>query len=173
MRIAHQVEVGPGDTPNTYGYVVVQGSEDKYWVRYNSEGKIAALYRLSFTGSFFQRWDKDMWVDASDRYERITQDAACDEISAERAQDVLSEFAERQSANNSYKFDAIGRQASSKENHNNSATPLKLGTDSITDGFSALATSAIAMHEVFLGFVSAGFTEDQALKIITGIIRSD
>ena len=51
-------------------------------------------------------------------------------------------------------------------------TPLKIGTDSITDGFSALATSAIAMHEVFLGFMSAGFTEDQALKIITGIIRS-
>ncbi len=50
--------------------------------------------------------------------------------------------------------------------------PLKVGTESITDGFSALATSAIAMHEVFLGFMSAGFTEDQALKIITGIITS-
>jgi len=52
-------------------------------------------------------------------------------------------------------------------------TPLKMGTDSVTDGFSALATSAIAMHEVFLGFMSAGFTEDQALKIITGIILSN
>lgn len=59
------------------------------------------------------------------------------------------------------------------DNLTDSATPLKIGTDSITDGFSALATSAIAMHEVFLGLVSAGFTEDQALKIITGIIRSD
>ena len=53
------------------------------------------------------------------------------------------------------------------------ATPLEIGTDSILVGFSALATSAIAMHEVFLGFVSAGFTEDQALKIITGLIKSD
>jgi hypothetical protein len=59
------------------------------------------------------------------------------------------------------------------DNLNDSATSIKIGTDSITDGFSALATSAIAMHEVFLGFVSAGFTEDQALKIITGIITSD
>ena len=53
------------------------------------------------------------------------------------------------------------------------ATPLEIGTDSILVGFSALATSAIAMHEVFLGFVSAGFTEDQALKIITGLLKSD
>jgi len=54
-----------------------------------------------------------------------------------------------------------------------SVTPLKIGTESVLDGFSALATSAIAMHEVFLGFMSAGFTEDQALKIIIGIITSD
>ena len=53
------------------------------------------------------------------------------------------------------------------------AAPLKIGTDSVLEGFSALATSAIAMHEVFLGFMAAGFTEDQALKIITGLILSD
>ena len=53
------------------------------------------------------------------------------------------------------------------------AAPLKIGADSVLDGFSALATSAIAMHEVFLGFMAAGFTEDQALKIITGLILSD
>ena len=67
-------------------------------------------------------------------------------------------FAERQSVN---------------DDITDPVTPLKVGTESITDGFSALATSAIAMHEVFLGFMSAGFTEDQALKIITGIILSD
>ena len=53
------------------------------------------------------------------------------------------------------------------------AAPLKIGAESVLDGFSALATSAIAMHEVFLGFMAAGFTEDQALKIITGLILSD
>ena len=114
-----------------------------------------------------------MWVDAIDRYERITQDAACDEISAERAQRVINEFAERQLVNDNHKSGTIGYQATSKDDLNNPAAPLKTGTDTITDGFSALATSAIAMHEVFLGFMSAGFTEDQALKIITGIIRSD
>lgn len=72
----------------------------------------------------------------------------------------LSEFAERQLVNDNL-------------TDTDTATPLEIGTDSILVGFSALATSAIAMHEVFLGFVAAGFTEDQALKIITGLIRSD
>jgi hypothetical protein len=60
----------------------------------------------------------------------------------------------------------------STDNLTDPAAPLEIGSDSILVGFSALATSAIAMHEVFLGFVAAGFTEDQALKIITGIITS-
>ena len=59
------------------------------------------------------------------------------------------------------------------DNVTDSATPLEIGSDSTLVGFSALATSAIAMHEVFLGFVAAGFTEDQALKIITGLLKSD
>jgi hypothetical protein len=80
-------------------------------------------------------------------YERITQDAACDEVSIESAHQILDTLTEVQATD--------------------------IVTETITDGFSALATSAIAMHEVFLGFVSAGFTEDQALKIITGLIRSE
>jgi hypothetical protein len=151
----------------------MRNSENRFWVRYASDGKVIQLYRSSYTSAFFERWDKDMWVDAIDRYERITQDAACDEISAERAQRVINEFAERQLANDKSKSETIGHRATSKDNVTDSATPLKIGTDSLTDGFSALATSAIAMHEVFLGFMSAGFTEDQALKIITGIITSN
>ena len=152
---------------------MTRNSENRFWVRYASDGKVAQLYRSSHTPAFFERWNKDMWVDAIDRYERITQDAACDEISAERAQRVINEFAEHQLAIDNHKSGTIGHQATSKDNLTDSATPLNVGTDTITDGFSALATSAIAMHEVFLGFMSAGFTEDQALEIITGIIRSD
>lgn len=69
--------------------------------------------------------------------------------------------------------DEFAERQLGKEDLTDPATPLKRDSDSIPDGFSSLATSAIAMHEVFLGFVSAGFTEDQALKMITGIIRSD
>lgn len=152
---------------------MTRNSENKFWVRYASDGKVAQLYRLSHTPAFFERWNKDMWVDAIDSYERITQDAACDEISAERAQRVINEFAERQLANDNSKSETIGHQKSFKDNLTDPATLLEIGTDSILVGFSALATSAIAMHEVFLGFVSAGFTEDQALKIITGLLKSD
>ena len=150
-----------------------QDFENRFWVRYDLEGNVAVLYKLSFTGYFFQRWDTNKWVDASDRYLRITRDAACDQVSAERAQQVLNEFAGRKLVSEQYRFDAVNHQTSFKDNLSKPATPLVTGTDSITDGFSALATSAIAMHEIFLGLMSAGFTEDQALKVITGIIRSD
>ena len=103
------------------------------------------LYQQSFSGFFFQRWDTNKWVDASDRYLRITRDAACDEVSAERAQQILSGFAEKELPTDSYNG----------------------------EGFSALASSSIAMHEVFLELLSAGFTEDQALKIIVGLLRSE
>ena len=130
---------------------MVQDVRESFWVRYSADGSVAQLYKLSYSGYFFQRWNKGEWVDASDRYERITQDAACDEVSAERANQIKDTFAEVQAA----------------------AIVADTVPDTVTDGFSALATSAIAMHEVFLEFVSAGFTEDQALKIITGLIRSE
>jgi hypothetical protein len=69
-------------------------------------------------------------------------------------------------------YELAGRQLSN-DVVTEPAAPLKIGTDSVLDGFSALATSAIAMHELFLGFMAAGFTEDQALKITTGLIRPD
>jgi hypothetical protein len=67
-------------------------TENRFWVRYNPEGKVIALYRLSFSGSSFERWNKGIWVDESDRYERITQDADSDEVSDERANQILNEF---------------------------------------------------------------------------------
>lgn len=122
-----------------------QDSECRYWVHYDLERNVAVLYQQSFSGFFFQRWDTNKWVDASDRYLRITRDAACDEVSIERAQQILSEFAEKELPTDSYNG----------------------------EGFSALASSSIAMHEVFLELLSAGFTEDQALKIIVGLLRPE
>ena len=150
-----------------------QNSKHKFWVRYDLEGNVIALYKLSYTGYFFQRWNSNKWVDARDRYLRITRDATCDEVSAERAQQVLNELTKHQLVKEGCKFDTAGDQVSLKDHTTNTESPLEVETNSITDGFSALATSAIAMHEIFLGLVSAGFTEDQALKIITGIIRSN
>lgn len=150
-----------------------QDSENKFWVRYDIEGNVAVLYKLSFPGCFFQRWDTNKWVDASDRYLRITRDAACDEVSAEFAQQALINLTEHQLINESYESDIAGYQDSFKDHITATEPSLEIETESITDGFSALTTSAIAMHEVFLGLMSAGFTEDQALKLITGMIRSE
>lgn len=93
-RIAHPFCASFDDTPHRYGQSVEQDSESRYWVLYDFEGNVAVLYKLSFSGYFFQRWDADQWVDASDRYLRITRDAACDEVSAERAQQIISEFSD-------------------------------------------------------------------------------
>jgi hypothetical protein len=71
---------------------VGRSSENRFWVRYNPEGKVIALYRLSFSGAYFERWNEGTWVDDSDRYERITQDVYSDEVSGERARQILIEF---------------------------------------------------------------------------------
>ncbi|GAA4626909.1 hypothetical protein GCM10023196_037070 [Actinoallomurus vinaceus] len=34
--------------------------------------------------------------------------------------------------------------------------------------FPAFTTAAIAMHEMFLAYLRAGFTEDQAIKLLVG-----
>ena len=73
---------------------MVRNLDNRYWVRYDATGSVSALYRLSFPGAFFELWVKGVWVDATDRYERITQDADCDEIGAEHAHEILHKFAE-------------------------------------------------------------------------------
>lgn len=40
----------------------------------------------------------------------------------------------------------------------------------VGDGWSRLEVAAIAMHEAFLALVSSGFTEGQALDIISKIV---
>jgi hypothetical protein len=56
---------------------------DRYWVRYGADNKVVALYKD--TRLLFLRWSDGEWVDTSDRYLRITRDAACDEVSVDMA----------------------------------------------------------------------------------------
>ena len=58
-------------------------SGERYWVMYGNDNEVAVLYRA--TGFLFMRWSNGEWVDASDRYMRITRDAACDEVSLDTA----------------------------------------------------------------------------------------
>jgi hypothetical protein len=65
------------------------GDEDRYWVQYRLNGDVAVLYKRSLTGLFFTRWSNGEWIDAADRYLRVTRDAACDEVSLESAVELM------------------------------------------------------------------------------------
>ena len=56
---------------------------DRYWVRYGADNNVVALYKD--TSLLFLLWSNGEWVDASDRYLRITRDAACDAVSVDTA----------------------------------------------------------------------------------------
>lgn len=60
---------------------------------YGSDNKDAVLYRAR--GFLFVRWSNGEWVDASDRYMRITRDAACDEVSLDTAMSLMKTLDEK------------------------------------------------------------------------------
>ncbi len=66
---------------------------DRYWVRYDADNNAVALYKDS--NSLFTRWSNGEWVDASDRYLRITRDAACDEVSVNMAISLMKTLDEK------------------------------------------------------------------------------
>jgi hypothetical protein len=51
--------------------------------------------------------------------------------------------------------------------------PIDISTDvSKLEGFAALNLGAIALNEMFLNFIAAGFTEDQALTLLARIVSN-
>jgi hypothetical protein len=51
--------------------------------------------------------------------------------------------------------------------------PIDISTDvSKLEGFAALNLGAIALNEMFLNFMAAGFTEDQALTLLARIVSN-
>lgn len=45
-------------------------------------------------------------------------------------------------------------------------------SDADDDPFTPMAAAASQMHEMFLAYVEAGFTRDEALRLIIGIITA-
>jgi hypothetical protein len=39
-------------------------------------------------------------------------------------------------------------------------------------GLSPLLDAAVQAHELFLSFIEAGFTEEQAIKLVIGLLKS-
>jgi hypothetical protein len=42
--------------------------------------------------------------------------------------------------------------------------------DEARDPFGTLATAAVALHELFVSLVKAGFTEEHALRLVTAVM---
>ena len=62
-------------------------------MRYGADNDVVALYKD--TSLLFMRWSNGEWVDASDRYLRITQDAACDEVSVDTTISLMKTLDEK------------------------------------------------------------------------------
>lgn len=45
-------------------------------------------------------------------------------------------------------------------------------SDDVPD-FNTITTAAVAMHEMFTSLLEAGFTEEQALRILIGVARQE
>lgn len=39
-----------------------------------------------------------------------------------------------------------------------------------SDPITALAAAAVGLHELFVSYMDAGFTEDQALRLVIGVL---
>ena len=62
-------------------------------MRYGADNDVVALYKD--TSLLFMRWSNSEWVDASDRYLRITRDAACDEVSVDTTISLMKTLDEK------------------------------------------------------------------------------
>jgi hypothetical protein len=60
---------------------------ERYWVKYGLDGRVVSLFRLPYSTRSFERWHNGNWV-ADDRYFRVSQDAACDEIDEQAANEL-------------------------------------------------------------------------------------
>lgn len=43
----------------------------------------------------------------------------------------------------------------------------------IHDPFTSLASGLVQMHELFLNLIAGGFTENQAIKILIGLVQNN
>ena len=135
----------------------------------------------------FAVWFNDEWVSCQDRYLRVTRDAYYKDITPEHAVEIQQMLSEKAKLKKSLQdTEEAVESASVSEPRNQGARAAFSSSDggikatlsvptsmfSHLENPSALKTASIAMHELFLSFLSAGFTEDQALKLISNILRT-
>lgn len=113
-------------------------------------------------------WREDHWVNAIEFWWQTRQEYDYWDISEREAMSELPKLSERQQA---------ARQAREAEDTEARAKILrdrKAERDrrNELDDWTQLERSAIALHELFNTFVNAGFSEDQALKLVSRLMTS-
>jgi hypothetical protein len=116
-------------------------------------------------------------------YLRVTRDAHYNEVSTERAveiQQILSDkhLLAQLAAEAEEELPIVPSQKEGSQSKFSTAdgdvrATLSVPTSVLPQQWdvSVIKTGTIAMHELYLSFVDAGFTEDQALKLIGNIVR--
>jgi hypothetical protein len=157
-----------------------------YWSS-KSRGEVFDLYRMDDRTGHFAVWFNDEWVLCQDRYLRVTRDAYYKDIAPEHAVEIQQMLSEKAKLKKSLQETeemteaapvatlqdhGAGASFSSTEGGIKATLSVPTSMFSQLEDPSALKTASIAMHELFLSFLSAGFTEDQALKLIGNILRT-
>ena len=133
------------------------------WVDFNDSDRCKGLYRDKFVP--VERFWLGSWHDASDLAWRVWQDpdyVEIDEAEALALIPILLGLHQKKAER-----DALQVQ----ENLLAQQIALEAAKPEEPQPMSVLLTAAIAMHELFLNFKTAGFTEDQSLKLVSEIVK--
>jgi hypothetical protein len=148
----------------TYGVIVIEPFTYRYWKRIyepidNGPEKCLGIFREVIGKLPLEQAWRGGWRDATDLMWRAWQDpefVEIDEIEAKTHIPELWALQEQQESLAACQV-PVQEQASQIE-------PVK-------QPIGVLLTAAIAMNELFTSFIAGGFTEEQALRLLTEIIR--
>lgn len=118
----------------------------------------------------FEKWEIDRWVDAFDSWWASRQEYDYWDISEDEALSWLPILTERH-----IKSREVRREAEAKCREQLRFERIaEINRRNELNDWSQLELAAIKIHELFTTFVTVGFSEDQAISLITGIfIRRD
>lgn len=112
-------------------------------------------------------WNVDRWEDAIDLWWQTRQEVDYREVSEEEAMSELPGLSKRQ-----VDFrERIARETEVAQQRKIDEEAAALARRNELNDWTALERGAIALHELFKALTTAGFTEDQALTVVSRTIR--
>jgi len=139
----------------------------RYWKRidFNDSERCKGLFRDKYFAIPLEHYWLGSWHNAADLAWRVWQDpdyVEIDETEALSLMPILLELHQK-------KAEQDARQV--RENLRVQQVSLESAQSEEPMPLSSLLTAAITMHELFLNFKAAGFTEDQSLKLVGEIVK--